>query len=111
MGDIEVLPLYPRAGTAALRLLVKGRRGCRARLGLSQGPLLQGADDRFTPHCGAFARARRWWVGDLHRARYSEAGFEALDMPAIDMTTVPVSALRQGSGPSANPVASNRDMS
>ena len=50
MGDIKILPLYPRAGAVAHRLLVKGRRGSRARLEIVQGLVLHEADGCFTPH-------------------------------------------------------------
>ena len=53
MGDIKVLPLHPRAGVPAHRLLVKGRRGSRARLEIAHGLVLHEADGCFTPHCEA----------------------------------------------------------
>lgn len=48
-GGVDVLPLFPRAGEAANRILVRGRIGSRAPLALLPGLVLHGPDGGFTP--------------------------------------------------------------
>ena len=56
MGGIRVLPVFPRSGAAAHRMLVKGRRGSRARLEILPGLLLHEADGSFAPKAAALHR-------------------------------------------------------
>lgn len=54
-GDIRVLPIRPRAGSPAKRVIVSARKGTRAPLSLLPGLDLHpsGADGRFTPEAEA----------------------------------------------------------
>jgi tRNA1(Val) A37 N6-methylase TrmN6 len=55
-GGLLVLPLYPRAGVPAHRVLVQGLKGSRAPLALLPGLVLHGAGDDFTPEAQAVLR-------------------------------------------------------
>jgi tRNA1(Val) A37 N6-methylase TrmN6 len=55
-GGINVLPVYPRAGEAAARILVDARRGSRAPLAVLPPVVLHDADGRFTPEAEALHR-------------------------------------------------------
>ncbi len=48
-GGLIVLPLLPRAGEAAIRVMVSGIKASRAPLQLSAGLVLHGAGNAFTP--------------------------------------------------------------
>lgn len=48
-GGLEILPLHPRAGAAAQRLIVRGRKGSRAPVQLLPGLVLHGPGGTFTP--------------------------------------------------------------
>lgn len=48
-GRLRVLPLHPRAGEAASRIIIAGIKGSRAPLELLAGLDLHGAGNRFTP--------------------------------------------------------------
>ncbi len=48
-GALKVLPLYPRVGTAAHRVIVQGVKGSRGPLTLLPGFVLHTADGRFAP--------------------------------------------------------------
>lgn len=48
-GAIKVLPLHPRAGEPAVRILVQGRKGSRAPLTLLSGRVLHNGDNSFRP--------------------------------------------------------------
>ena len=56
MGGIAILPLWPRHGEPAKRLIVQGRRGSRARARLLPGLVLHGAGGAFTPEADAVLR-------------------------------------------------------
>lgn len=56
MGGIAILPLWPRQGEPAKRLIVQGRRGSRARARLLPGLVLHGAGGAFTPEAEAVLR-------------------------------------------------------
>jgi len=43
LGDLHLMPIFPRPGAEATRILVRGRRDSRAPLRLSQGLILQDA--------------------------------------------------------------------
>lgn len=55
-GDIRVLPILPRRGEAAIRVLVQGIKGSRAPLELLDGLVLHGESNRFTPEAEAILR-------------------------------------------------------
>lgn len=55
-GGLRVLPIHPRSGEPAHRVLVTGRKGSRARLELLPGLLLHGAGNAFTPAIDAMLR-------------------------------------------------------
>jgi tRNA1(Val) A37 N6-methylase TrmN6 len=55
-GALVVLPLYPREGTPAHRVLVQGTKGSRAPLTLLPGLVLHGAGDAFTSQAQAVLR-------------------------------------------------------
>jgi len=56
-GAIKVLPLYPREGAPAHRIIVQGTKGSRAPLTLLSGLVLHGAGDGFTPQAQAVLAA------------------------------------------------------
>lgn len=55
-GDAVVVPLWPREGQAARRVIVAARKGRRGPLALAAGLALHGADGRFTPAAEAILR-------------------------------------------------------
>lgn len=55
-GALRVLPLHPRAGAEAHRVIVQGRKGSRAPLRLLQGLVLHGAGNAFVPAIEAVLR-------------------------------------------------------
>ncbi|HXF53933.1 MAG TPA: methyltransferase [Hyphomicrobiaceae bacterium] len=55
-GDLSVLPIHPRAGDPARRILVGGRKGSRAPLRLLSGLVLHGAGHGFLPDIDAVLR-------------------------------------------------------
>ena len=55
-GAVTVLPLFPRAGEPAHRLLVAARKGSRAPMVLRRGLVLHGAGNAFTPEAEAVLR-------------------------------------------------------
>lgn len=55
-GGLRVLPLYPRAGAEAHRVIVQGRKGSRAPLRLLQGIELHGEGNGFVPVIDAILR-------------------------------------------------------
>ncbi len=55
-GDLRVLPLYPRAGDAAHRVIVQGRKGSRAPLTLLPGLALHGDGHAFVERIDAVLR-------------------------------------------------------
>ena len=63
MGAATVLPVHPRAGEAAVRILVRGVKGSRARPGIAPGLVLHAADGAFTSEAEALHRGEallRW---------------------------------------------------
>jgi len=56
-GDIAVLPLQPRAGAPAIRVIVQGTKASRAPLRLLPPLVLHAADGSFTPEVAALLRA------------------------------------------------------
>ncbi len=55
-GDIVVLPLWPRSGAAAVRVIVRARKGARGPLRLAAGLVLHEADGGFTQAASAILR-------------------------------------------------------
>ena len=55
-GALRVLPLHSRAGEAAHRVIIQGRKGSRAPLSLLQGLVLHGDDHAFVPAIDAVLR-------------------------------------------------------
>ena len=55
-GALRVLPMHPRAGDPAHRIIVTGRKGSRAPLHLLPGLVLHGAGNAFLPAVGAVLR-------------------------------------------------------
>ncbi|HEX2449217.1 MAG TPA: methyltransferase [Methyloceanibacter sp.] len=55
-GDIAVFPLFPKDGAAAVRIIVQGRKGSRAGLGLLPGLVLHHADGSYTAEAEAVLR-------------------------------------------------------
>ncbi len=49
LGGLEILPIFPREGEKATRLILRGRKGGKAPLSLYPGLALHGADGSFTP--------------------------------------------------------------
>lgn len=55
-GAVELLPLWPRAGIAAKRVLLRARKGARGPAKILPGLVLHEADGRFTPAAEAILR-------------------------------------------------------
>jgi tRNA1(Val) A37 N6-methylase TrmN6 len=55
-GDVTVAPLFPRAGLAAIRIIVQGTKGSRAAVQLLPGLILHGDDGKFTAAAEAILR-------------------------------------------------------
>ncbi|QPC42098.1 methyltransferase domain-containing protein [Kaustia mangrovi] len=55
-GDVRVLPLFPRDGEPASRVIVQAVKGSRAGTTLLQGLVLHGPDNGFTPAAEAVLR-------------------------------------------------------
>lgn len=55
-GAVELLPLWPRAGVAAKRVLLRARKGARSPAKILPGLVLHEADGRFTPAAEAILR-------------------------------------------------------
>jgi tRNA1(Val) A37 N6-methylase TrmN6 len=56
VGGIVILPLWPKAGRPAKRVLVQAVKGSRAALTLSPGLVLHEADGRFSAAADAILR-------------------------------------------------------
>ncbi|MBV9290673.1 MAG: methyltransferase [Hyphomicrobiales bacterium] len=59
LGSLALLPVYPRVGAAAHRLLVSGVKGSRAPLRVAPGLVLHRSDGRFTIEADAIHRGER----------------------------------------------------
>jgi tRNA1(Val) A37 N6-methylase TrmN6 len=55
-GALELLPIHPRLGAPANRVIVRGRKGSRAPLTIHPGLVLHADDGRFTPALEAILR-------------------------------------------------------
>ncbi len=49
-GGLKVLPVYPKAGLPAGRVLIQGTKGSRGPLTIAPGLVVHGADGAFLPH-------------------------------------------------------------
>jgi tRNA1(Val) A37 N6-methylase TrmN6 len=49
LGGPEILPIFPKQGEKASRLILRGRKGAKTPLSLLQGLVLHGENGRFTP--------------------------------------------------------------
>ena len=56
LGGVAIRPVYPKAETPAIRILVSGVKGSRAPLAIFPGLILHEADGRFTPEAAAIHR-------------------------------------------------------
>ena len=66
LGAVALLPVHPRVGAPARRLLVSGVKGSRAPLRIAPGLVLHGPDGALTPEADAIHRGERlldWGVG------------------------------------------------
>ncbi len=62
-GGIEIIPVYPRTGEPATRVLLKGVRGSRAPMAIRPGIVLHEADGSFTPEAAAIhAGEKQIWA-------------------------------------------------
>jgi tRNA1(Val) A37 N6-methylase TrmN6 len=59
LGALEILPIFPKQGEKAIRVVVRGRKGAKTPLALLQGLVLHGADGRFTPQAEEIHRRGR----------------------------------------------------
>ncbi len=59
VGGLALLPIHPRAGASAHRLLVSGVKGSKAPLRIAPALVLHGADGRFAPEAEAIHRGER----------------------------------------------------
>ena len=55
-GGLRVLPIYPRAGQPANRIIVQGTKGSRAPLTILPGFIVHGEGNAFTPPAEAILR-------------------------------------------------------
>lgn len=53
---VNIMPLWPRAGMAAKRVILQARKGSRAPMGLLPGLALHDAEGRYTPEAEAILR-------------------------------------------------------
>lgn len=53
---VNIMPLWPRAGMAAKRVILQARKGSRAPVGLLPGLALHDAEGRYTPQAEAILR-------------------------------------------------------
>jgi len=49
LGGVEILPIFPKQGEKAVRVILRGRKGVKTPLALLQGLVLHGEDGSFTP--------------------------------------------------------------
>jgi len=55
-GGITILPIYPRDGAPAIRVIVDGIKGSRAPLVIKPGLILHGSGNAFQPDVDAILR-------------------------------------------------------
>lgn len=49
LGELRLVPIFPREGEKAMRVILRGRKGSKGPLALMPGFVLHEADGRFTP--------------------------------------------------------------
>lgn len=59
LGALALMPVHPRAGASAHRLLVSGVKGSKAPLRIAPGLFLHAADGKLTPEADAIHRGER----------------------------------------------------
>lgn len=59
LGGLAILPIAPKAGAPAIRILLRGVKGSKAPLTLPPPLVLHGADGKFTPEAEAVHRGER----------------------------------------------------
>jgi tRNA1(Val) A37 N6-methylase TrmN6 len=59
-GDIRVVPIHPKEGLSATRIVLRGRKGSRAPTSLRPGLVLHRSDGAFTELADAIHRGRAW---------------------------------------------------
>lgn len=64
VGGVEILPIHHRAGRAAVRVIVRGRKSSKAPLSLLPGLALHGEDGKFTPTAEEIHRRGRRLFAD-----------------------------------------------
>jgi FkbM family methyltransferase len=62
-GDAAIYPVHPKAAAPAIRLVVTGRKGARAKARLFRGLVLHEDDGRFTPFSEVLHRGRATLAG------------------------------------------------
>jgi tRNA1(Val) A37 N6-methylase TrmN6 len=56
VGELKILPLWPRSGSPAKRVIIQGRKGVHGVSTLLPGLALHGREDRYTPEAEAILR-------------------------------------------------------
>ena len=56
VGDLIILPLWPRLGTKAKRVIIQGRKGMSGAVSLLPGLVLHGDVARYTPQAEEILR-------------------------------------------------------
>ena len=64
VGGVEILPIHHRSGSAAVRVIVRARKGSKAPLSLLPGLALQGEDGKFSPAAEEIHRRGRRLFND-----------------------------------------------
>lgn len=63
-GALQIVPVHPRAGAPAIRILLRGVRASRAGMTLCPPLVLHGEGDRFSPHADDINNGRASLFGD-----------------------------------------------
>ncbi len=56
VGDLKIFPFWPRAGCAAKRVIIQGRKGVHGAASILPGMALHGTEDRYTAEAEAILR-------------------------------------------------------
>lgn len=64
LGGVEIMPVFPKQGEKAVRLILRGRKGAKTPLALLPGLVLHGEDGGFTPRADALHRRGGRLFGD-----------------------------------------------
>lgn len=98
-GDLVLFPLWPRAGQAARRILVAGRKDSRGVMRLAPGLVLHQADGRFTPETEAVLRggaALDIVRASTHAAARSPANAQPQDTASGAAESIPAESVSTG---------------